>query len=302
MEMSKNIFVLLLLVGVVFGSERPIEPMEQVSIAKPLQAEIGRVIFDATSISESGAISCRSCHKRAYGGADNVAVSYGMGCINSPSIYNLESNYALNWNGVKKSIEEHIGGPLKNLMKSSPAKIVEFIMRDSRLKAQFLKAYTEVNKKTVMDALAKYVYVLKTKDSRFDKYLRGEKNAIDATEERGYRKFVDFGCTSCHNGMNVGGNTFMKIGIFEDATTQFNPECSKGRYDYTKKDEDMFVFRVPSLRNVTKTAPYFHDGSIKTLKDAINLMARFQLGHPLKKDDVEDIVAFLGTLEADIDE
>lgn len=299
-----KIFVLMLsfFVMMVTASDLPIEPLQPSAVKDDAKIALGKKLFNEPALSKSGVIACASCHKQAYGGADHEVISYAIGCLNAPSIYNLDGHLAMGWGGDSDSIRGHIGMPLKNKMGGSPEGIIAFVNANEALKSDFLKTYGKVDEEVVMDSLAVYITSLKTTGSRFDRYLEGDASAIDAQEKRGYRKFVDFGCTSCHNGANVGGNAFMKLGIFIDPSERFDGNCTFGRYDYTGIEEDKFVFKVPSLRNVSKTAPYFHDGSAATLKEAINLMAEYQLGHPLKPEDVEDIAAFLKTLEADPDE
>lgn len=293
---------MILLLVALYASERPIEPIKPRTGLHKEKIALGKIIFDEPSLSKSGAIACSSCHSPLHAGANNEAVAFGRGCLNTPSIYNLDAQISTGWNGAIKTIKEHVKNPFKKLMHSSVDKAVTFVRDDKKLYDRFMKIYGTVDKEAVMDSLATYVSSLRTVGSRFDHYLAGDKKAITPQEKRGYLKFVDFGCTSCHNGMNVGGNTYMKVGIFADPYKRFDANCTMGRYDYTGIDEDKFVFRVPSLRNVTKTAPYFHDGSVTNLKDAINLMAEYQLGHPLKPKDVDDIAAFLKTLEAEPDE
>ena len=283
-----------------FGTEKPINPLPTADSFKNFQkAELGKLLFFEPKISKNGDVSCATCHKKEFGGADNVKVSLGIGCLNSPSIYNLKYFIALNWNGKKKNIHEHTPAPLKAFLGATLADVVIYVKKDINLSNKFEEVYGVISEENILDSLVIYLENLTTPNSRFDKFLNGNLSIIDEKEKKGYRKFVDFGCASCHNGILVGGNAFMPIGVFTNPNEFFDANCTMGVYDFTQKEEHKFIFRVPSLRNVTKTSPYFHDGSMETLDDAISFMATFQLGIELKEEDIEELKAFFKTLEAE---
>jgi cytochrome c peroxidase len=182
--------------------------------------------------------------------------------------------------------------------------IIRRVSNDPKYKTAFAAAYKDgVTQANIQSALATYERTLITPNSRFDKYLRGDANAITAAEKAGYAKFKQYGCVACHQGVNVGGNMFQKFGVMGNYfEKRGNPtEADLGRYLVTRVEADKHVFKVPSLRNVALTAPYFHDASAKTLEDAVDVMFRYQLGRVASKEDKEAIVRFLNTLTGELD-
>src|SRR5690606_28431390 len=207
----------------------------------------------------------------------------------------------LNWRGNFRSLEEQIEAVLHDpdLMNTSWEELLPKLRADDAYRAAFFAIYgSEPEPAHVMDALATYERSLITPDAPFDRYLRGERDALGPEERRGYELFKVYGCTACHQGVNVGGNLFQKFGIFHDpfAGSGGVSEADLGRFAITGQDADRHVFRVPSLRNVAITAPYFHDGGVATLAEAVESMAQSQLGRSLSAQDVDLIVKFLRTL------
>jgi cytochrome c peroxidase len=177
------------------------------------------------------------------------------------------------------------------------------LKNDPRYSKKFSQIYADgVTKNNVSDAIAEFERALITPNARFDQFLRGKKHALNDKEFKGYQKFKSYGCVSCHQGINVGGNMYQTMGVmgdyFKDRKTPAR-EADLGRFLITGKEEDKHVFKVPSLRNVASTAPYFHDGSIPTLEAAVDTMAKYQLGRQMSKEDIESIVAFLKTLSGE---
>jgi cytochrome c peroxidase len=194
-----------------------------------------------------------------------------------------------------------VNGPALSLseMGSTWEEIVKKLMNSPSYRVEFDKLYPDgVKPANVRNSIAEFERSLLTPNARFDKFLLGDDNAINAQEKSGYRKFRSFGCASCHQGINVGGNMFETLGAMADYFKDRGglTQADLGRFNITHKEEDRYVFKVPSLRNVELTAPYFHDGSMTTLGEAVQAMAKYQLGRPLSKGDVADIVAFLKTL------
>jgi cytochrome c peroxidase len=293
--------------------DEPIQPLpERVSDVDPLKAKLGQRLFGDKRFSADGTVSCQSCHLPEAGGADprrhSVSAFGKVREINSPSIFNVRYNTSgLNWTGRTRDLDAQIAGSIANAdtMAHDWSKVVPVLAADRALSAEFEAAYggpDAVSQKNAMHAIVSFERSLVT-PSRFDAWLRGDERAITAREKRGYDAFKAYGCASCHGGINVGGNSFMKLGLAADYFADRERkgrgamvELDKGRFLVTKKPEDMHVFRVPPLRNVALTAPYFHDGAVPTLDEAIDLMGRYQLGREIPRGDRRDIEAFLRSL------
>jgi cytochrome c peroxidase len=280
---------------------QPIRPPQEINLA---QAELGKKLYFDPRLSKSGFISCNSCHNLSMGGTDNLPTSIGdhwqQGPINSPTVLNSSLNVAQFWDGRAADLKAQAGGPIANpgemafshtlavsLLESIPGYVTEF-------KLVFGEDGIDIDK--VTDAIAEFEMTLVTPNSRFDHWLLGDKDAITAEELAGYNLFKKSGCTACHNGAAIGGNTFQKMGVVEPYKTD-NP--AEGRYAVTGKDVDRFNFKVPTLRNVEMTYPYFHDGAARTLHAAVNTMGRIQLGKKFTDEENAQIVAFLKTLTGD---
>ena len=221
--------------------------------------------------------------------------------MNSPTVLNSVFNFVQFWNGRAKDLKEQVLGPIENPLEMA-SKLEDVIqkLKNSSYNKEFNSIYEDgVTEDNLADAIAEFERALITPNSRFDRYLRGEESAINEQEKRGYETFKDLGCISCHNGVNVGANMYQKIGIIEPykQLKEIN-----GRYDVTKRERDKNVFKVPSLRNIELTEPYFHDGQALTLKDARENMQILQLGIDPDKKDTDDIEVFLKTLTGDTPE
>lgn len=286
------------------AEQEPIQPIQPAKITSPAKVELGKTLFFDPRLSRSGAISCNSCHNLSMGGSDNLAASIGdrwqKGGINSPTVLNSSMNIAQFWDGRAKDLKEQAGGPIANPaeMASSHAVAVAMLETIPGYKEQFRKVYNTdtIDIKQVTDALAAFEETLVTPNARFDKWLKGDKTAINAQELKGYELFKSAGCVACHNGAAVGGNSFQKFGIVEPYKTT---HTAQGRVDVTKQDQDRFTFKVPTLRNVELTYPYFHDGAAMTLTEAVDTMGRLQLGRKFTAEENADIVSFLKTLTGD---
>lgn len=263
--------------------------------------ELGKKLYLDPILSVNDKISCNSCHSLGNYGVDNEPTSPGhageRGGRNSPSTMNAALHIAQFWDGRASTVEEQALGPIMNPVEmgmSKNADVVQKLEAIEKYKAMFAEAFKDAkypfNFKNIGIAIGAFERTLLT-PSRFDEYLKGDEDALKDDEKRGLKKFIDMGCTTCHNGVVIGGNSFKKLGLVEPYETS-----DLGRYDVTKLESDKKVFKVPSLRNVAKTAPYFHDGSIKTLDEAIRLMAKHQLGQEVDDEFVKDVKAFLGSL------
>lgn len=284
-----------------FQAVRPIEPIGGLV---PERVALGRLLFRDTRLSADRTIACSSCHDLARGGVDgrqfSVGIGGALGAINAPSVFDSGYGFAQFWDGRAPTLEEQAAGPIHNPieMGSNWSQVLERLRADPALVAAFERSYPDgLDAASVADAIASFERSLVTLDSRFDRYLRGDAAALDAREIEGYRHFRELGCTSCHQGILLGGNMYQKFGVLGDyfagrAATQ----ADLGRYNVTGREEDRHVFKVPGLRNVALTAPYFHDGSAGTLAQAVAVMARYQLGRTLSAAETEAIVAFLETL------
>ncbi|MEE4279793.1 MAG: cytochrome-c peroxidase [Halieaceae bacterium] len=282
-------------------AQEPVSPLEMPEDIDAAKADLGRKLFFDPRLSRSGFLSCNSCHNLSMGGTDNLVSSIGHGWqegpINSPTVLNAVYNIAQFWDGRAADLQEQAAGPIANpkemalphdIALAVVASIPEYV-------AEFEQAYGDetVNIERVTDVLAEFERTLVTPDSPFDQWLRGDKNAISDSALAGYELFKTSGCLACHNGPALGGTSFQKFGLVNPHKTD-NP--AQGRYDVTGKESDRMVFKVPTLRNIALTYPYFHDGSAATLADAINEMGVTQLGRKFTGEETQNMVAFLGTL------
>lgn len=282
----------------------PIRPLAAPPDIDPRKAELGRRLFDDPILSADGTVSCRSCHDLAHGGADTQTLAVGIGgargTVNTPTVYNAALNLAQFWDGRARSLEEQVDGPLTNpaeMANSWPGVLKR--LRASPYRSTFKDVFgREPSAETVREAIAAFERTLVTTGSRFDAWLLGDEDALTPDEKKGYDLFKSYGCASCHQGANVGGNMFQRFGFFGDLIVGRGREtpADLGRYTVTQREADRRVFKVPSLRMAVLTPPYFHDGSVPTLSEAVRLMGRYQLGHEIGDDDIGLIVQFLGTL------
>jgi cytochrome c peroxidase len=288
--------------------DEPLEPLPPAPRVDARRAAVGARLFNAANLSADGSVSCVTCHPLDRAGADGLMHSRGAYgremALNTPTIYNASFNFRFNWNGSYATLEDSFDAPIVTTMGTSWTDVVAKLRGDPALSAAFAAAYSDgVTTANVKDALARYVDTLVTPDARFDQYLRGDTDALTPHERRGYELFKTLGCVSCHQGANVGGNLFQRLGVmhdyFKDRVARGGPAPSTadlGRFGTTNQPADRYVFRVPSLRNTALTPPYFHDGSIATLEQAVSMMGYLQLGRRLTTEQVSLLVAFLKTL------
>jgi len=276
----------------------PITPIPNTIEVNIPKAKLGRKLFSDPSLSKDGTISCATCHDLQNGGDDGLKFSFGIygqiGNINAPTVYNAVFNFRQFWDGRAKDLKAQAKGPIEN-PKEMGHTFSELILTLEHAK-EYVKVFNSIysdgiTEDNIADALAEFEKTLITPDAPFDRYLKGEKGVISVEVERGYRLFESKGCILCHNGVNVGGNFYNKFGIFKEANS-----TQLGRYTITKREEDKYVFKVPSLRNVELTAPYMHDGRAKTLSEAVEVMTEHQLGRYMSHEEIADIVLFLKSL------
>lgn len=310
MKHSTLLTAVAVISGLVFGqsaraaSPEPIQPIVPAKVGNPALVELGKKLYFDPRLSKSGFISCNSCHNLSMGGTDNIKTSIGHnwneGPINAPTVLNSSLNVAQFWDGRAADLKAQAGGPIANPgeMASNHTLAVEVLQSIPGYVAEFRKAFgtDKVTIDEVTKAIAAFEETLVTPNSRFDKWLKGDKKALSKNELEGYKLFKDTGCVACHNGPAVGGNSFQKMGQVE-AYKASSP--AEGRSAVTGKDADRFNFKVPTLRNVEMTYPYFHDGAANTLPEAVDTMARIQLGKKFTAEENAKVVAFLKTLTGD---
>jgi cytochrome c peroxidase len=286
-------------------AQEPITPIPLSLALDPQRVALGERLFHEVRLSHDNTRSCATCHPLEQGGMDGrpraLAANETFPLRNTPTIFNAGLNAAFNWDGIVDTLEAHAEMVLlsPNLMNTTWPELLAKLQADADYVTRFNTAYAGgLMPANVLDALVTFERSLLTPNARFDRYLRGELHELTVPEQQGYRLFKSYGCVACHQGMNIGGNMYQKFGIFAapDGMDSPAPIVDLGRYVVTKVPRDREVFRVPSLRNVAVTAPYFHDGREPTLEGAVETMARVQLGRIITPEEIGLIVQFLHTL------
>ena len=302
MEKRIEKLIIMILCMIVSLEAASISPIPTEVSFNEQKAILGAKLFNDKRLSRDGSVSCASCHNLYDGGDDNLEVSIGIdnkkGDINTPTILNSVFNFRQFWDGRAANLKEQVVGPLLNPKEMGNHSIHELItkLKQTEYEEAFRNVYKHgLTKNSLLDSIAEFEKVLITPNSRFDKYLNGEKDILTKNEKDGFELFKSKGCISCHNGVNVGGNLYSKFGVMKDAKS-----INFGRYNITKKEKDKYYFKVPTLRNIEHTAPYFHDARTSSLKNAVEIMSLYQLGRPISQEEVEKIVSFLKTLSAQI--
>lgn len=282
--------------------EGPLSPVPAAGALDARKLALGERLFHDPRLSADGTVACANCHVLAQGGVDRLATARGiqgkLGNTNTPTVFNAALNFRQFWDGRAESLEAQVDGPLHNPveMASSWPQALAVLNADASYRSEFSALYPQgLTPASVRDAIATFERSLLTPNARFDQFLRGNPSALNEAELAGYRLFKQVGCTSCHQGAGIGGNMYQKLGIMEDYFGK-RPDADTGRFKHTQREEDRFVFKVPSLRNVALTAPYLHDASAATLDEAVAIMGRYQLGKTLDAGEISNIVAFLRTL------
>lgn len=268
--------------------------------------ELGKMLFFDRRLSASGLISCSTCHNLGLGGVDGQETSTGhawqKGPRNAPTVLNAVFNVAQFWDGRAKDLAEQAMGPVQAgvEMNNTPEGVLATLNSLPQYVELFQKAFSRerdpVTFVNVGKAIEAFEATLLTPNGRFDQYLNGNVKALTAEEKEGLRLFINKGCVSCHFGVNVGGAIYRPFGVVEKPGADILPPGDKGRFAVTKTASDEFVFKVPTLRNIELTTPYFHSGKIWRLRDAVDIMGDVQLGAELSDKEVDKITAFLRTL------
>ncbi|MDX8378552.1 MAG: cytochrome c peroxidase [Gallionella sp.] len=320
------VLVASLLIAVLTCVNYPVEPivnpviiksLNQTSINEPIQpivppigldkdkVALGETLFNEVKLSANNTISCAHCHNLKTAGMDGLPHSFGLygkpSLVNAPTIFNAALNIAQFWDGRAQTLEDQLDGPIlsKREMGSRWSQVVAKLKADSYYVSVFKKSYPDgITKRNIKNAMATFERSLVTINAPFDRYLRGDTNAISENAKAGYALFKGYGCAACHQGRNVGGNLFEVFGVMGNYFSDRGrpTKADLGRFNVTGLDEDKQVFLVPSLRLVTLTAPYFHDGETPKLHEAIDVMAKYQLGREMPDTDEALIIDFLHTL------
>jgi len=301
------VFLLLFSMTSLYADTEPLKPLEAPKDLDEKKVTLGKRLFHDVRLSKNDSVSCASCHDLAKGGADDKAVSTGIhskqGDINSPTVYNSGALFRQFWDGRAETLQEQVDGPIQNAveMGSLWPEIIVKLYKDKTYPSEFRAIYNDtdaISRKTIKDAIAEFERSLVTLNAPFDRYLKGDEDAIDTKAKEGYRLFKKYGCASCHQGANVGGNMYQVFGVVDSYFEKRGDikKADKGRFNVTANQDDMHSFKVPSLRLVALTAPYLHDGQAKTLREAVDIMFEHQLGRKAPDKDKDAIVHFLKTL------
>ena len=304
MKIIYKFFLLYISVTISLTASELIEPIPLKMQVDKKKVSLGKALFFDTILSKDGSVSCASCHIIEEGGDDNSRVSTGIqgkkGEVNAPTVLNAVFNFTQFWDGRAKDLQEQVRGPIENPVEMGHhiGDVVNILKESSYYNKQFQKIYKEgVTIENIANAIAEFEKTLITPNAPFDRYLRGDENALSKKQKEGYELFKAKGCIACHQGINIGGNMFNKFGIYDTPTSA---KQWMGRYNVTHRERDKHYFKVPSLRNIVHTAPYFHDGNISDLRSAVKLMAQIQLGRYLTEEEIDSIIAFLHSLSGEI--
>jgi cytochrome c peroxidase len=290
-------------------SNEPIQPIQPLANLDPRKVELGRTLFVDRRLSHNDQVACVSCHDLTTGGTDRRAHSIGIngavGAINSPTVFNSVFNFSQFWDGRAETLESQVDGPIQSKveMGSNWPEIVAKLNSLQEYVQPFQQIYRDgIQPGNIKDSIASFERSLVTPNARFDRYLRHDAKALTSDERQGYALFTSLGCASCHQGKNIGGNMYQKLGVMAPYFTDHGhiTIADRGRFNVTGDPLDLYMFKVPSLRNVALTAPYFHDGSQATLADAVLAMAKYQLGRHLSDHEVILMVQFLKTLTGEL--
>ena len=292
------------------ASNEPIDPIPLEVEFDAERASLGRKLFEDPLLSSNNAVACASCHVLDQAAIDPRGKSIGVNGeerpLNSPTMFNSQFQFRQFWTGQAETNADAVAGPLLSPkgLGATWSEVLEKLNNSPEYKRLFKSAYREgITEATVKDAIFTFERSLFTPNSKFDQFLRGDANALTNNEKEGYRRFKAYGCASCHQGVLLGGNLFQKTGIFGNYAQDRGNETDAdlGRFNVTEDENDRYVFKVPGLRNINETAPYFHDGNVETLEEAVKLMATYQLGRSINQTDVDLIVEFLKTLTGEME-
>lgn len=282
------------------AAENPANPLTDAKV------DLGRMLYYDTRLSKNRTVSCNSCHDLASFGDDGLATSKGidaqLGGRSAPTVYNAAIHIAQFWDGRAADVEAQAVGPILNPIEMGmpdEAYVLRVLKSIPGYVEAFAKAFPEDPESVTYANVGKAIGAFERKlmtPSKFDDFLKGDEKALTDAEKHGLNLFVTTGCTVCHNGMGVGGHLYQKLGLVKEWPTK-----DLGRFAATKNEADKYFFKVPSLRNITETAPYLHDGSIASLEEMVAKMAEYQLGRTISAEDTKAIVTFLGSLKGRVD-
>ncbi len=283
----------------------PVQPLPVLQDSNPEKTALGNKMFHDVRLSHDNTLSCASCHGLDKGGTDrkdfSVGINAQVGDINAPTVFNSGFNFIQFWDGRAADLQAQADGPVNNPieMGSNWGEAIPKLQQDPEVVAAFTKLYPDgLNSANVMNSIATFEKTLITTGSRFDKYLMGDTKALNDEEKQGYQLFKDHACAACHSGKILGGQSFEKLGLMGDYFADRGNIIKRdnGRFNVTQKESDKFRFKVPTLRNIDKTGPYFHDATQKTIRDAVTMMGRYQSPTGLTQKDADLIEKFLLTL------
>lgn len=295
-----------------FFGELPLVAENEANKVTNEKVALGKALYFDTVLSKNNTQSCNTCHNLNTYGVDNLPVSPGdkkgiFGGRNSPSVLNAALHIAQFWDGREPDVEAQAGGPVLNPVEmgmSSEKEVVERLAKVEKYQKLFASAFPKETNPINYDNMKKAIGAFERKlitPSKFDDYLAGDDNAMNILEKEGLTLFIEKGCIACHSGNVLGGNSYQKFGIYTDYWKVTNSKkIDKGRFDVTKNEADMYVFKSPSLRNIAKTYPYFHDGSVTDLKEAVKIMGKTQLNIDFSDNEVKALVAYLNTLTGEV--
>lgn len=285
--------------------DSPIQPIPTLKSINKNLVLLGKALFHSPLLSKNNTVSCASCHMLNFGGDDGFPVSTGInnlkGSRNSPTVLNAVFNFKQFWDGRASTLGEQAAGPIHNPveMSSNWDEIIVKLKKDKYFSESFAQLKTkEITAENIVLAIATFEETLITPNAPIDQFIQGDLTALTAQQKRGFNLFKDYGCATCHQGVNIGGNLFQKLGRISDIPTDLLEDV--GRYGVTGDSFDKNVFKVPTLRNIAQTSPYFHNGSVSTLEEAVTIMARSQLGRELSQSEVSDIVALLHAFSGEL--
>ncbi|HQZ30131.1 MAG: c-type cytochrome [Verrucomicrobiales bacterium] len=282
------------------AADNPENPLTEPKI------DLGRMLYYDTRLSKNRSVSCNTCHDLASYGDDGRNTSKGihdqLGGRSAPTVYNAAIHIAQFWDGRAKDVEAQAVGPVTNPVEMGMPD-ADYVLKVLRSIPGYVKAFAvafpEDKEPLTYENMGKAIGAFERKlmtPAPFDDFLKGDETALTEEQKVGLNTFMSTGCTVCHNGMGVGGHLYQKLGLVKEWVTK-----DLGRFEETKVETDKFFFKVPSLRNITETGPYLHDGSIESLEEIVSKMAEYQLGRQLPKDDVSSIISFLGSLKGRVD-
>ncbi|MDG2951550.1 cytochrome c peroxidase [Exercitatus varius] len=287
-------------------ANRLIQPIPDAIPTDSRKVALGEKLYFDGRLSGDGSIQCHTCHQLERAGVDNLPVSEGIegkkGGINAPTVFNAAFHKWQFWDGRAKTLADQAGGPPTNPVEMGSKNWDEIIARldqDEAFKKEFLSVFPELTQATVTEAISEFEKTLITPNSAFDRYLKGEQNALNDQQKRGYELFKNAKCDTCHTGTAMGGQSFEYMGVYDDYFKARGTELTdadKGRFAETRDPYDMHRFKVPTLRNVALTAPYLHDATAKDLKEAVRIMGHYQSNKDFSDAELDDLISFLNSL------